>query len=171
MTGEIDRLRDELIFKAGNIAANLGLSKSMGQLYVALFLSPKEMSLNDLARVCRMSKGNVSINIRRLERWEAVEKVWGRDSRKDYYKANRDIIGFGLNHMMRVFSETVGTSEETVGSVKKKLKSLDASAIPDEDKEKLQFYRKSLDELDSLTGKIRKIMKNAKMMEKMIKNI
>ena len=84
MAGNLDKIRNELIFKAGQIAESVGLNRSMGQLYAALYLGNRPMSLNELVRVCGMSKGNVSINIRRLENWGAVKKVWGRDNRKDF---------------------------------------------------------------------------------------
>jgi DNA-binding transcriptional regulator GbsR (MarR family) len=37
-----------------------------------------------------ISKGNVSINVRALERWNMVKTVWVKGDRKDYYEAETD---------------------------------------------------------------------------------
>jgi DNA-binding transcriptional regulator GbsR (MarR family) len=47
--------------------------------------------LDEISEWLQVSKGNVSINIRELENWGAVRKVWVKGSRKDYYEANLDI--------------------------------------------------------------------------------
>jgi len=35
-----------------------------------------------------ISKGSASIGVRQLEQWAAVEKIWVKGDRKDYYQAN-----------------------------------------------------------------------------------
>lgn len=49
--------------------------KIMGQLYGLLYLSPKPLTLDEMAESLSISKGNVSINIRALERWNMVKTV------------------------------------------------------------------------------------------------
>jgi DNA-binding transcriptional regulator GbsR (MarR family) len=39
----------------------------------------------------KVSKGNISLNIRELEKWGAVRNVWVKGSRKDFYEANLDV--------------------------------------------------------------------------------
>lgn len=88
----LERARDSLIESAGKITANmLGMvSKVGGQIYALLFLARTPMSLDEIGNVLKLSKGNISVNIRMLEGFGLVRKVWVRGTRKDYYEAARD---------------------------------------------------------------------------------
>ena len=84
--------RDLFIESAGKISANmLGMvSKVGGQIYSLLFLSRSPMSLDEIGEVLKLSKGNISVNVRMLEEAGLVKKVWVKGTRKDYYEARRD---------------------------------------------------------------------------------
>lgn len=88
----LSQARDHFIESAGKISANmLGMvSKVGGQMYALLFLTRSPMSLDEIVEVMKLSKGNVSINIRLLEKYGLVRKVWVKGTRKDYYEAARD---------------------------------------------------------------------------------
>lgn len=85
----INQIRQQFIDGAGGIAVSLlgMLNRVCGQIYALLFLSPKPLSLDDIVSELRVSKGSVSINIRILEDYKLVKKVWVKGSRKDYYEA------------------------------------------------------------------------------------
>ncbi|GAB4332677.1 MAG: hypothetical protein Kow0099_04460 [Candidatus Abyssubacteria bacterium] len=87
-----DEIRDRFIDGMGRISRFWGLSKLMGQLYGLLYLSAKPLSLDELAKGLMVSKASVSTNIRALERWGMVEKVWVKADRKDYYRAETDFM-------------------------------------------------------------------------------
>ena len=63
----------------------------MAQLYTILYLNHRPMSLDDMAERLKISKGSASINIRALERYGAVRRVWVKGSRRDYYESEVDI--------------------------------------------------------------------------------
>ncbi|MBD3380145.1 MAG: hypothetical protein GF408_06765 [Candidatus Omnitrophica bacterium] len=165
---KISSLQNKLIFKAGEIASSIGLNKSMGQIYAALYLEKKKMTLNDISEVCRMSKGNISINIRRLEKWGAVEKVWGNEKRKDYYQANRDIAGFAFEHIIAAFSDLLERSRESVREAQIELKKLSSPSLSAEEEKKAALYGKSLGEFEEILGRVEKLMENARRIKKMI---
>jgi DNA-binding transcriptional regulator GbsR (MarR family) len=166
---DINKIRDEVIFEAGHISANIGLSKSMGQLYAALYLSREPLALTELARICRMSKGNASINIRRLEKWGAAKKVWGKESRKDYYEANRDILRFTIDHGLKVFLEILSNSESFMEGIKSKISDIEKSDTSLEKKEALKQYKSSVAQMASLTAKLKRLGKNLKHIEKLVR--
>ncbi|MDO8692199.1 MAG: hypothetical protein Q7R39_19685, partial [Dehalococcoidia bacterium] len=58
--------------------------------YGLLYLSPAALSLDAMAEQLGSSKGNISINIRLLERLGMVRKLWQRGERKDFYEAETD---------------------------------------------------------------------------------
>jgi DNA-binding transcriptional regulator GbsR (MarR family) len=88
----VEKALDRFIESAGKISANmLGMvNKVGGQIYALLFLSREPLSLDDISEILQVSKGNISVNIRLLEEFKLVKKVWVKGSRRDYYEANRD---------------------------------------------------------------------------------
>ena len=85
----LKEVKEEFVQGAGGIAGSLigMLNRVSGQIYALLFLSPKPLSLDDLVEELGVSKGSVSINIRLLEDYQLVKKVWVKGSRKDFYQA------------------------------------------------------------------------------------
>lgn len=90
MSASLEEIRDGVIESIGRITEFWGFSKIMGQLYGILYLSPSPLTLDDMVKALSVSKGNVSINIRALERWNMVRPVWVKGDRKDYYEAETD---------------------------------------------------------------------------------
>ena len=92
MNPQLSQALDSFIESAGKISANmLGMvSKVGGQIYALLFLSRKSLSLDEISDALKISKGNISINVRMLEENKLVNKVWVKGTRKDYYEASRD---------------------------------------------------------------------------------
>jgi len=82
----------EFIRITGELGAGMGLNRSIGQIYGLLYMSDKPLSLDTIVEKLKMSKGSVSLNIRELEKWEAVKKIWVNGTRKDFYEANSDFI-------------------------------------------------------------------------------
>lgn len=72
---------------AGRSAQRLGMSRSLGQVYAALYLSPRPLGLQDLMDQLHISKGNASMSVRQLAEWGAVRRVWVKGERKDFYEA------------------------------------------------------------------------------------
>jgi DNA-binding transcriptional regulator GbsR (MarR family) len=118
------RARDGFIESAGKISANmLGMvSKVGGQIYALLFLARNPMSLDDIAEVLNLSKGNISVNIRMLEGYGLARKVWVKGTRKDYYEVRRDYprkflkdffdrVRAGIDDSLRVINRCKGEFE------------------------------------------------------------
>jgi len=115
---------DEFVELIGNIGTSLGLSKVACQLYGLLFIRGEPLSLDQMTDELGVSKGNVSVNIRALERWEAVRKVWRKGTRKDYYRAEEDIeriittrLSEGLSKRLEMIRDYVESCDGGVGGV------------------------------------------------------
>lgn len=117
----IEGARDQLIESAGKISANmLGMvSRVGGQIYALLFLTREPMSLDEIAEDLKISKGNVSVNIRMLEDKGLAKEVWVKGDRKNYYQVSRDyptklLKGFfdqvrgGIDNSLRVINSSLG---------------------------------------------------------------
>jgi DNA-binding transcriptional regulator GbsR (MarR family) len=88
---QMDELSKEFINDLGRVADFFGFNRLMGQLYAVLFLSPDPLTLDEMVKRLDSSKGNVSINIRNLERWGLVRQIYKWADRKNYYEAEIDI--------------------------------------------------------------------------------
>lgn len=91
MNSKLELAQDKFIESIGKLCDSFGLNRFFAQLYAVLYMSDKPLSLDDIAERLKVSKGNISVNIRELENWGAVKSVWVKGSRKDYYEANLDI--------------------------------------------------------------------------------
>ena len=91
MVDKTQRIIDDFVEMIGHLGLGVGLSKAACQLYALLFIKGEPLSLDEMTEQLRMSKGNVSINIRTLENWGAVRKIWEKGSRKDFYQCEEDV--------------------------------------------------------------------------------
>lgn len=97
MDQKLETICENLVEAVGQLGSRFGIGRIVGQLYALLFMSAVPLSLDDIMDRLKTSKGNVSINIRELERWGAVKKVWVKGSRKDFYEANPDTLQIIFN--------------------------------------------------------------------------
>lgn len=139
---------DIFIEGAGQVsAALLGMiNKVGGQIYALLYLSEEPLSLDDVSEKLCVSKSNVSINIRLLEDYDLVRKVWVKGSRKDFYAAERaypkKIIKDFLENIRRTLKDALTTIERSRSKVAQvKL------AIKDKESESADFM---LDQLNRI---------------------
>lgn len=92
-------LQAQAVEAAGELAASLSLARSVGQIFGLLYVSADPLSLDDLCERLSISKGNASVNLRTLEAWQAVERVWVRGSRRAHYRASRDLKAIALRRV------------------------------------------------------------------------
>lgn len=153
MSDSVHELQHGTMGTMGRITSFWGFSKIMGQLYGLLYLSPKPLTLDEMAENLSISKGNVSINIRALERWNMVRRVWVKGDRKDFYEAETDfwkiIRGVLKEREKKEFDQALGAigglrkrSEE----IHKKAKSAE-TAFAVERLKKLEDFISTMDQL------------------------
>lgn len=132
----VDEVMDTFIQGAGKISsALLGMvNKVGGQIYALLFLSEKPLSLDEIAEKLHISKSNISVNIRMLEEFRLVKKVWVKGSRKDYYEAAlvypKKVIGGFLEKILLNIKDANSIIQETQDKIsleKKNYSSTDLS--------------------------------------------
>lgn len=73
---------------AGNTTQALGVGRVVGQIFAFLYFSEAPRGLDDMKEALGISKGSASMGVRQLEQWGAVQRVWVKGDRKDYYTAN-----------------------------------------------------------------------------------
>ena len=158
MNLEIEKVRDYFIEIAGSMAGNLGLNSIAGQMYALLYISNDPVSLDEITHILKVSKGNVSVNIRVLERWGAVKKVWVKGSRRNFYKANEDILGIvtsrlkeGLTKRTKEVDDGLSRAEEMLQSAGKQLNK--------EDRKITHVYKQKIADIRKLSAKVEGLLK------------
>ena len=84
-------LRNELIDEIGEKAERFGLPRIAGQLQGLLYFTNRALSLDEMSVMLEVSKASVSTNIRLLERWKVVRRVYQRGDRKNFYEIRGNI--------------------------------------------------------------------------------
>ena len=124
MNKKLIEAQDVFLGKINQMCGKLGLNNIMAQLYAILYLSAKPLSLDDMVERLKISKGSASINIRALERYGVVKRVWVKGSRKDYYEAESDISKVIMDRIQAMakarlseVNSMINSSHEALGRV------------------------------------------------------
>ena len=100
-----------------DIAKIHGHNKSFGEIYATIYLADKPLCIDDIVRELGISKGNVSMNLNKLEDMGFIKKVWIKGDRKNYYQcvegfsSYRDIV----EKKYKVISNACDKLEEIYG--------------------------------------------------------
>src|SRR5690554_4590060 len=148
MHQSLTAVNDSTVAGLGRLARFFGFSEVMGRLYGTLLLSPKPLSLDDLAEGLQISKGSVSMNMRSLERWGMAQEVWMRGERKKYYEAEPDLWQVMRNVLNGRERREVQLALEVLADSVEKLKSAEGDLSPRE-KELAEFYLQRMDDLQA----------------------
>jgi len=166
MSDKLVEIHESVIETMGRISSFWGFSKIMGQLYGILYLSSKPMTLDEMSESLSISKGNVSINVRNLLRWNMVKQVWVKGDRKDYYEAETDfwkiIRGVLQEREKKEFSQalsSIGGLRQKTKELKKASKGADMS-FTEERLKSLEDFIANMDKIVSVFITLEDLKKN-----------
>lgn len=74
-----------------------GYTHSVGRIYAILYLNGGPMTLDELRIELGMSKGSMSLGVRKLLDDKLIHRVFRRGERKDLYQAEQDYFKFFTN--------------------------------------------------------------------------
>jgi DNA-binding transcriptional regulator GbsR (MarR family) len=160
MTQPVDQIRDRFVDSMGRISKFWGFNRIMGQLYGLLYLNAEPMSLDQLAEGLMVSKGNVSVNIRALERWGMVEKVWVKADRKDYYKAETRFMDIAIKILQEREKKEFDGALRTVSECLDELKALPVSDETKFIKQRLTNMQRFFGFLDKTVFSVLHLLRN-----------
>lgn len=169
MTPSDDPLTRRFIEEAGNTTQALGVGRVIGQIYAYLYFSEPPRTLDDMKEALGISKGSASMGVRQLEQWGAVQRIWVKGDRKDFYTANdyfgrivrnimSDLMGKRLTSLAQSLdaADQVLNAEPPSDSSDSGLKS-QVSALPSSDH---AFLRSRVKRLRDFQGKVNKTWNN-----------
>jgi DNA-binding transcriptional regulator GbsR (MarR family) len=82
--------RNQMIQTWGQLSAQWGISRTMGQIHALLMISPEPLTADQIIAELGVSRGNVSMNLRSLVEWGVVHKVYIAGDRKEHYASEKD---------------------------------------------------------------------------------
>ena len=119
----------------GEISHFWGFSPVMGRMYGLLYLSREPITAEAISEGLAISKGNVSMNLRNLDRWGMVRKTRKKGDRKEYYEAEPNFIKIVVNILSerrnREFDRALSTVTECLEQTKKILKNKESIFVQD----------------------------------------
>lgn len=151
MSGNLETARNRFIEGVSRMGDDFGLNRFVLQLYALLYLADKPLSLDEIAEELGVSKGNVSVNIRELEKWGAVRNIWIKGSRKDYYEAEPDIKKVFLNKVKSAIEKKLAEVSNLTAEFKEAAQSGNGS-LSDEEKAAARVYKEKLKKIEGLKG-------------------
>jgi len=151
MHNKLEMAQDKFIEGIGKLAGSIGINHFTAQLYAVLYLSDKPLSLDELVERLKASKGNISLNIRELEKWGAVRSVWVKGSRKDYYEADPDIRKVAVNKVRLGLQKRIAQVSDMIGEFRELVHSADGE-MTDEEKRTVKVYEQKLKKIEEMNG-------------------
>src|SRR3954453_20672111 len=88
---ETDEVVRQFVEHWGVMARSWGINASMGELFALLYITGTDWTADDLRRRLRVSRGNVSMNLRELLGWGVVHKVHRPGERREFFRAETDV--------------------------------------------------------------------------------
>lgn len=149
MNKNLEIARDKFIEGISRMGDAFGLNRFVIQLYAFLYLTGKPISLDEIAEALGVSKGNVSINIRELEKWGAVRNVWVKGSRKDYYEAELNIKKVFSNKLKSAIEKRISEVSSLMAEFNKIIESNDGN-LTGEEKVTAKVYKERLKPIEEL---------------------
>lgn len=79
----------------------------MAQIFALLYVYPEPLDSDVILETLKISRGNISINLRKLLEWGLVHKIKAAGSRKALYTAERDIWLITANIVRKRFEREI----------------------------------------------------------------
>lgn len=124
----------------GQLSAQWGINRTMGQIHALLMISPEPMTADQIISELEISRGNVSMNLRNLVEWGVVHKVHIPGDRKEYFSSEKDAWKMAL----QIARERKRRELDPVINSLHNLQNIDSD----------EGYEKEVEELNKMTAQI-----------------
>jgi len=88
---EYQEAKEKFISTWGSLGTLWGINKAMAQIQALLFISTKPLSMEEIMKELKISRGNTSMNLRQLMDWGIVTKESIPGDRKEYFSTEKDV--------------------------------------------------------------------------------
>ena len=134
---------------AGNTTQALGVGRVIGQIFAYLYFSEESRTLDDMKGALGISKGSASMGVRQLEQWGAVQRVWVKGDRKDFYTANDYFGQIVRNIATDLMGKRLASLSASLDAAERELSSLPALSLSKGRVDKLSSKEPSVSHLNN----------------------
>ena len=83
-------VQQKFILHWGEMGARWGINRTVAQIHALLFISPKPLNAEDIAKILGVARSNVSTSLKELQNWGIVKIVHAMGDRRDYFESMKD---------------------------------------------------------------------------------
>ena len=160
MLNDIVDVRRRFIEGLGQISRYWNFPNTMGQIYGVLYLNEKPMAMDEIMQELSISKGNVSMSLRSLDRWGMIKKRWQIGDRKVHYEAETDFVRIFVNVLMerknKEFDSLLNTVSDCLSQIKQTKNTKEKTFISKRLSKMQQFFKF----LDGIVFTVLKLVKH-----------
>ncbi|MDX1377723.1 MAG: hypothetical protein R3307_02650 [Anaerolineales bacterium] len=158
MPTSLTKIKMEFTQGLSQISRFWGFPKGMGAIFAVLYLSPTELSLDEIVKETGLTKGAVSTEVRVLARMGLVHRSSKLGDRKDYYSAETDFYAA----IRSILQERQNSEfDRAIRSVKDTLEALEENRVDNDEwnfiHTRVQALQDFFDAIDSLTRAVIKL--------------
>ncbi len=84
-------IQKQYILHWGEMGTRWGINRTVAQIHALLFLAPKPLPAEEIAKTLNVARSNVSTSIRELETWGIVRAVHVLGERREHYESMKDV--------------------------------------------------------------------------------
>ncbi len=88
--------KEKYIQAWGTLGSSWGVNRTMAQIHALLMVSAAPLSAEEVMEELKISRGNANMNLRALMDWGLAEKVLVSGERKEFFKADKDIMNISV---------------------------------------------------------------------------
>jgi DNA-binding transcriptional regulator GbsR (MarR family) len=88
---QLTNIQRQYILHWGEMGTRWGINRTVAQIHALLYLSPKPLAADEIAKTLNVARSNVSTSIRELEGWGIVRPVHVLGERREHYESLQDV--------------------------------------------------------------------------------
>jgi len=117
-----------------------GVTPSVGQIYATLYLNDGPMTLDELRDELGMSKGSMSLGVRKLIDEKIIHRMYRKGSRKNLFQAEMDFFQFFVSFFTRRWQREVNVNMQGIRKAQPRYQALiDDPDTPEDIRDEAQY--------------------------------
>lgn len=88
---DLPAITQAFVLHFGEMGSRWGISRTVGQIYALLFLSPEPLNADQIVEKLSFSRSNVSMGLKELQAWNLVRLRRVPGDRRDYFTTPEDL--------------------------------------------------------------------------------
>jgi len=88
---ELTKIMRSFILHWGEMGTRWGVNRTVAQVHALLYLSPKPLDAEEIAKALSVARSNVSNSLRELQGWGIVRVVHVMGERRDHFESVKDV--------------------------------------------------------------------------------